>query len=304
MTADEISQNPHVDESNFDCHVERRLPLIHEQYNIISRWSHIMDVKCIFLLYIALICAESRGFEKTNLKDEVEHQCYNIYECCKKVGFSCVAFCEPHIVCTNNGTVEELTIIEDNKENIQRASTELFEATTEESLIEASTVQNAISTKVIAVGVCRKGFRLVANGSCKRVLWEYLQKLISAILVIKQTFSSHTNIISSVSEVDIQWTMSVKFLLVLVLATGGLSNDEDCVWNYKCCTFKEDNGKITCDRMCEPEISCDGRNQTDVEVFKDEVEELAPYTLKAKCRNGFYYFNGKCRRVFGRPRDI
>lgn len=105
---------------------------------------------------------------------------------------------------------------------------------------------------------------------------------------------------------------SVKILMLLSALTFiTCSNDEDCVWNYKCCSFKEVNGEVTCEKMCEPEINCDVKNQSDVDDLNNDVEvfngdiPFMPASLKTmRCRQGFTFYNHKCRRVFGRPKDI
>lgn len=105
---------------------------------------------------------------------------------------------------------------------------------------------------------------------------------------------------------------SVKILMLLSAVNFIMcNNDENCVWNYKCCSFKEFNGEVTCEKMCEAEINCDVKNQNDADLLSDDVEvfngvvPFAPSSLKTMpCRQGFKYYNHKCRRVFGRPKDI
>lgn len=125
-----------------------------------------MEVKCISFLFIALICVQSQDVEQTSQEVDEEPKCFNIYECCKKIDYDCLEYCEPNFVCTNNGTSKELGIIQSNRKN-----TEEIVETTEaaENLVESTTFQETVTQKVIAVGVCRKGYRLVANGSCKKV---------------------------------------------------------------------------------------------------------------------------------------
>lgn len=83
--------------------------------------------------------------------------------------------------------------------------------------------------------------------------------------------------------------------------------DDNCVWNYKCCAFKEVNGKVSCTKMCEPEISCGEATASDVEIFNEREEpeiQLAAFMTKATpCIRGFQYRNGKCRRVYGETKE-
>lgn len=82
-----------------------------------------------------------------------------------------------------------------------------------------------------------------------------------------------------------------KILLLSLFSAVLCLNDENCVWNYKCCIFKETNGKVTCDKMCEPEIIC---KTSDVE----EIDPYAPIEIKANaCREGYQHRFGRCRRV-------
>lgn len=92
---------------------------------------------------------------------------------------------------------------------------------------------------------------------------------------------------------------AIIFLLSLfgvVLCT----NDENCVWNYKCCVFKDFNGDVTCEKMCEPEIQCKPSETTTEEISSDaeEIDPYAPLEIKANaCREGFQFRFGKCRKV-------
>lgn len=78
------------------------------------------------------------------------------------------------------------------------------------------------------------------------------------------------------------------------------SSDENCVWNYKCCLFKDTNGEVTCEKLCEAEIICKAVEENTLKTFS-EVEETDPYApleIKSKaCREGYQYRVGRCRRV-------
>lgn len=91
----------------------------------------------------------------------------------------------------------------------------------------------------------------------------------------------------------------VLFVLSILSVSIGSSN-ENCVWNYKCCSFGEVNGQNSCVKMCEPEIKCEA---SDVETFKETDAEHEHEALRTVCRSGFQYYNGRCRRVFGRTRE-
>lgn len=91
----------------------------------------------------------------------------------------------------------------------------------------------------------------------------------------------------------------VLFVLSILSVSIGSSN-ENCVWNYKCCSFGEVNGQNSCVKMCEPEIKCEA---SDVETFKETDAEHEHEALRTVCRSGFHYYNGRCRRVFGRTRE-
>ena len=100
----------------------------------------------------------------------------------------------------------------------------------------------------------------------------------------------------------------IKILLFFVILAGvSCSNDENCVWSYKCCEFKEKNGKVSCVKMCEPEINCQGpeedSNGNEVEVFEENTEQNSPYSIRGACTRGFNFYNGRCRRVLGKARS-
>lgn len=90
----------------------------------------------------------------------------------------------------------------------------------------------------------------------------------------------------------------MKFIrTIILLMTFGVSlctEDESCVWNYKCCVFKEVNGQVSCEKMCEPVISC---SKEKITKDAEEIDPLAPIELKAHaCREGYQYQYGKCRK--------
>lgn len=122
-----------------------------------------MDFKSIFIFYIALICVKTRDVEETNN----EAQCFDIYDCCRKDGIDCVEYCKLKVVCSNNGTTEDLRYIEINLESSQETVRETTEAVTQ--VYEESSTQAIQDTNIITVGVCRKGYRRTTNG-CKRVV--------------------------------------------------------------------------------------------------------------------------------------
>lgn len=94
------------------------------------------------------------------------------------------------------------------------------------------------------------------------------------------------------------------FLVILsVITFVHCSTDESCVWNYRCCAFKETNGEVICAKMCEPEIKCSIVNESeDIDIENDPD---APSALRGAvaCRIGYQFHNGKCRRVFRKSRD-
>lgn len=85
-------------------------------------------------------------------------------------------------------------------------------------------------------------------------------------------------------------------MLSIFNAVSCTDDDDDCVWNYKCCVFKETKAGVTCEKMCEPEIVCEP-----LKTDNDEAEVFDPYApLEIKssvCREGFQFKFGKCRKV-------
>lgn len=93
----------------------------------------------------------------------------------------------------------------------------------------------------------------------------------------------------------------LMFIVLIAVKTVSCSIDENCVWTYKCCEFKETDGEVKCEKMCEPEIQCKVLNNDEME--KLEVENNAPSSIRVGCSRGFQYYDDKCRRVFGKTRE-
>lgn len=104
-----------------------------------------MDVKCvIFALLFLLIRVRS------------QESCDYIYDCCQKVEYDCVEYCEPIVIC---------------KDTFRETTVESTFTTTEEIATEAvtQTYMRPKNYTVIAVG-CRKGYRHDSKGKCRPVL--------------------------------------------------------------------------------------------------------------------------------------
>lgn len=98
----------------------------------------------------------------------------------------------------------------------------------------------------------------------------------------------------------------ILLCLMSILVLTLCSDDENCVWKYRCCSFGEIDGEVKCLKMCEPEITCEEINQSDVESFKPDNgndDQLAPLSLSGLCRGGHQFINGRCRRIFGKTRQ-
>lgn len=96
---------------------------------------------------------------------------------------------------------------------------------------------------------------------------------------------------------------SVIFLLLVCFNCGCKSDIENnCTWTYKCCEFKQVDGIVKCERMCEALINCENQNNDQVEVF-DELKDgksgdfFFTGRLPIPCRTGFKYVNGRCRMI-------
>lgn len=91
--------------------------------------------------------------------------------------------------------------------------------------------------------------------------------------------------------------------ILTVVSVACCSTDESCVWNYRCCAFKETNGEVSCVKMCEPEITCSTAKESEDNDIENDPD--APSALRAvACRAGFQFYNGRCRRVLGKSRDL
>lgn len=89
------------------------------------------------------------------------------------------------------------------------------------------------------------------------------------------------------------------FLLLLSLTCAVLCSNDDCVWNYKCCVFKEVQGQVTCEKMCEAEVLCNKANKVGDSLDSEELDPNAPLEIKANvCRSGYQFTFGRCRKVF------
>lgn len=95
--------------------------------------------------------------------------------------------------------------------------------------------------------------------------------------------------------------MKLIYAIILLSFSAVLSSDdENCVWNYKCCVFKDTNGQVTCEKMCEAQVICKTPESVNLEENSDaeEFDPYAPLEIKAKaCREGFQYIIGRCRRI-------
>ena len=110
-----------------------------------------MGFKCIFALYVALICVNCQDTSE-------ERKCFHIYECCQKVDNDCIEYCEPIYVCKNNEPNQDQGLDDLNLGLNDPAG----------EILESSTYQTAIVIDFIGVSTCLKGFRLDPKGRCKR----------------------------------------------------------------------------------------------------------------------------------------
>lgn len=80
-------------------------------------------------------------------------------------------------------------------------------------------------------------------------------------------------------------------------------DNENCIWNYRCCKHEKVDGEIKCIEMCQPEIKCDDDVESDVESSIDGPAmafQTFSFNVPTPCRKGFRKDNdGICRRVFG-----
>lgn len=109
--------------------------------------------------------------------------------------------------------------------------------------------------------------------------------------------------------------MMLRFLWILILIIQPIrNNEENCVWSYRCCEFKEINNVIKCEKMCEAVINCEttSTNPNEVETFNETTDEQSQaflYSFRRQmpvpmCRNGFRYVNGQCRRILKKSNAI
>lgn len=100
-----------------------------------------------------------------------------------------------------------------------------------------------------------------------------------------------------------QQTFYYCFALLIALS---VCQDEGCKWTYKCCKFKEENGKKICEEMCEAVINCESTTEinlsNEVESFNTTGVKSANFLFPFRrrmpsCRSGYKYTNGQCRRV-------
>lgn len=105
-----------------------------------------------------------------------------------------------------------------------------------------------------------------------------------------------------------------RFLYVLFLCLNPCySDDENCIWSYKCCEFKRDpnDGSVRCEKMCDPEIKCETTTLDEVENFNTSTAELSQAFILGRrrmpipmCRKGYKFVNGSCRRVFKKIENV
>jgi hypothetical protein len=92
------------------------------------------------------------------------------------------------------------------------------------------------------------------------------------------------------------------------------TDENGCVWNYKCCVFTDVEGEVSCARMCEAEISCPTKSPEPEDQSREEVvgeaaviqPAFATFSIKPDhiCLSGFRLdSNGVCRRLLGAPKD-
>jgi hypothetical protein len=113
-----------------------------------------MGIKCVFILATLII--------QIYAQDSIEeNKCFQVYDCCEKTESDCLRYCEPFIVCEEDSVYAAIVTTESSTRNsLIEPSTESFEHTT----------QKTAEFQVIAVGVCRKGFRMDGNKKCRRVM--------------------------------------------------------------------------------------------------------------------------------------
>lgn len=99
-------------------------------------------------------------------------------------------------------------------------------------------------------------------------------------------------------------------LILISISSQKIIEEDGCVWNYKCCEFKEDkNGVVTCISLCEPVITCETIKEPEdtnqAEVFEEpsvQLQAISTFSLNANhiCRKGFRLDSkGNCKRVLG-----
>lgn len=103
--------------------------------------------------------------------------------------------------------------------------------------------------------------------------------------------------------------LRIIFYSTLLIALC-VSENENCKWTYRCCKFKEINGVLECEEMCNAVINCESKissTSSEVESFNDTLSEKSEkflYSFRRRmpvpmCRSGFKHMNGQCRRVLG-----
>lgn len=93
---------------------------------------------------------------------------------------------------------------------------------------------------------------------------------------------------------------TAAFLFFIIIVQCNRRN-ENCVWNYRCCEFKEINNVVKCEKMCEAIINCNQTYSNEIENFNKSspIDETSQYSFRRRmCRSGFKYVNGQCRKVF------
>lgn len=257
---------------------------LQKQSSVVDLPTSVMDIKCILCVIIYLFYIESQEIDNS----EEDLKCYDIYECCNKIDFDCVDYCEPFHICTTNGTdhISRYQEIRGKEQNLEE--------------VESTTVQTPDGQKIISVAVCRKGFRLDGAGKCRKAFWG------CAISDSDSVGQSSKGYLTNLNYSKMRH-ICAELLLMLSLLCVAVSSSENCVWTYKCCLFKEINGETKCIQICEPEVNCTTPDPSDseVETFTDsDVGDASLSPLISGCRRGYKYYSGRCRRVFGKANDL
>lgn len=103
------------------------------------------------------------------------------------------------------------------------------------------------------------------------------------------------------------WLIAKLLLFITLCSKLIYSSNEHCTWTYRCCEFKDNNGKIECLKMCEAQINCNSSvEMTSSEVEKIEASHPKPLDLtilRRNCKAGYKFIKGKCRTIM-RLQDV